>query len=159
MSKTSKTSDTVAQIKSMADEGFSNAQKGFAEAQATVQDNLSKGMKGAEELVSFSQGNLEAVVKAAQIWATGVQELSRQMLTTVQATAEEGMANVKALAGVKSVKEASDLQASFAKASLDKSVAEMQKISTDFYRLAESAAAPLTARVQLAVEKANAFRV
>ncbi len=157
--KTSKIADAAtAQIKTIAEEGFANAQKGFAQAQASAQENLNKGMKSAEELVTFSQGNLEAVVKAAQIWATGLQELSRQMLSTVQASAEEGMANVKALASVKSVKEAGDLQANFAKAALDKTVAGTQKISTDFYRLAEEAAAPITARVQMAVEKANTFR-
>ncbi len=39
-------------------------------------------MKSAEELVSFSQGNFEAMMKAGQIWAAGVQDLQKQFAAT-----------------------------------------------------------------------------
>ena len=40
---------------------------------------MEKAMKTAEELVSFGQGNVEALVKAGQIWAEGVQDLSKRL--------------------------------------------------------------------------------
>jgi phasin family protein len=54
---------------------------------------------------------------------------------------------------VKSVKEAVDLQSSFAKTSIEKAVSETSKITDATVKLAEEAIAPLTARMSLAVEK------
>ena len=110
-------------------------------------------IKTAEEFVAFSQGNVEAVVKSGQIWAAGVQDLSKTVAATAQAQIDEALAAVKALAGVKSLKEAVDLQTSLARASLEKAVAETGKLTDAGMKLAEQTWAPLTARVTLAVEK------
>lgn len=110
-------------------------------------------IKTTEDLVAFSQGNLEAFVKAGQIWAAGVQDLSKSVAATAQAQMEEALATVKALAGVKSLKEAVDLQTSLARASVEKVVTESSKLTDAGIKLAEQTWAPLTARVTLAVEK------
>ena len=109
-------------------------------------------MQTAEEMMSFGQGNLEAVMKSGQIWASGVQDLSRQMAASAKASFDETMATFKALAGVKSFKEAVELQSSLARSSVEKAVAETGKLTDASMKLAEQAAAPLTARVNLAVE-------
>jgi hypothetical protein len=44
-------------------------------------------MKTAEEFVVFGQGNVEALVKSGQIWAAGVQDLTKQVAATAQALA------------------------------------------------------------------------
>ena len=77
-------------------------------------------MKTAEELVSFSQGNLEAILKSGQIWAAGMQDLSKQVAATAQASFDETMSTFKALTSVKSLKDAIDLQASLARATMEK---------------------------------------
>ena len=110
-------------------------------------------IKAAEDFVSFSQGNLEAVIKAGQIWAAGVQDLSKTFAATAQAQVEETLAAVKALSGVKSLKEAVDLQTNLARVSLEKAVTETSKLTDASVKLAEQTLAPLTARVTLAVEK------
>ena len=125
---------------------------------AGVEQNQSKeyvtmAIKTAEDLVAFSQGNLEAVVKSGQIWAAGVQDLSKSFAATAQAQVEEALATVKALGGVKSLKEAVDLQTTLARSSLEKVVAETSKLTDASVKLAEQAMAPLTARVTFAVEK------
>lgn len=110
-------------------------------------------IKTAEDLVAFNQANVEALVKSGQIWAAGVQDLSKTFAATAQAQMEEAMATVKALAGVKSLKDAVDLQSSLAKSSLEKAVAETTKLTEATVKLAEQTLAPLTARVTFAVEK------
>lgn len=115
--------------------------------------NMEKAMKTAEEMVTFGQGNLEAFVKASQIWVAGVQDLSKQVAATAQAQVEQTVATFKALAGVKSLKEAVDLQTSLARTSMEKAVAETGKLTDASLKLTEQALAPLTARVTLAVEK------
>ena len=125
----------------------------FNTATTEVKANMDKAMKTAEELVSFGQGNFEALVKSGQIWATGMQDLGKQVAATAQAQMDQTMATLKALAAVKSFKEAVELQSSLARSSVEKAVTETGKLTDASLKLAEQTMAPLTARVSLAVER------
>jgi len=126
---------------------------GIHTSHAEVTANMEKAMKTAEDLVTFSQGNLEAYVKAGQIWAAGVQDLGKQVAATAQAQLDQTVATFKALAGVKSFKEAVDLQSTLARSTVEKAVADTGKLTDASLKLAEQTLAPITARVTLAVEK------
>ncbi|MCF3945752.1 phasin family protein [Acidiphilium sp. AL] len=143
---------TLASVK----EGMENAAKGFEAQQAKMKEGMAKAMKTTEELVAFGQGNVEAFVKAGQIFASGLQGLSRHIAASAQASVEETVATAKALSGVKSVKEAVDLQSSFARTMMEKAVAETGKLTDASLKLTEQTIAPITARVTLAVEKFGA---
>jgi len=134
-------------------DGMSRAATGFADTQAKVKEGMEKAMKTAEELVAFSQGNLEAMVKCGQIWAAGVQDIGKQMAATAQASFDETMSTFKAMSSVKSLKDAFDLQASLARSTMEKTLAESGKLTDASMKLTEQALAPLTARVNLAMEK------
>ena len=121
--------------------------------QVKVTESMEKAMKTAEELVSFGQGNLEAMIKSGQILATGMQDIGKQVAAQAQARFDESMATFRALGSVKSVKEAVELQASFARSSMEKAMSETGKLTDATFKIAEQAIAPLTARVSLAVEK------
>ena len=133
--------------------GVAGASAGYETIQIEVKTTMENAMKSAEEFVSFSQGNFEAMVKASQIWAAGVQDLGKSVSATAQAQAEAAMGTFKALSGVKSLKEAMDLQASLARSSFETAMNETGKITEASVKLAEQAMAPITARVTLAVEK------
>jgi phasin family protein len=109
-------------------------------------------MKSTEDLVAFGQANMEAFVKSSQIWSAGVQELTKQFATTAKASFEESMSTFKAITTAKSVKEAMDLQTTFAKAALEKAMAESNKLTDASIKLTEQTLAPITARVTMAVE-------
>jgi phasin family protein len=134
-------------------EGAAKATAGFETTQAKMKEGVEKAMKTAEEFVAFSQGNLEAMMKSSQIWATGVQDLSKHMAAAAQASLDESMSAFKALTSVKSLKDAFELQSSFARAALEKSLAESGKLTDASFKLTEQALAPITARVTVAVEK------
>ena len=134
-------------------DGMAQATAGFEETQAKVKEGMEKAMKTAEELVAFSQGNVEAMVKSGQIWAAGVQDICKQMAATAQASFDETMSTFKALTSVKSLKDAIDLQASLARSTMEKTLAESGKLTDASLKLTEQALAPITARVSLAVEK------
>jgi len=134
-------------------EGMEKAAKGFETQQVKVKESVEKAMKTAEELVSFGQGNVEAFIKASQIYASGLQDITKHLTAHSKASMEESVAFTKSLMGVKSVKEAVDLQTGFAKSSIEKAVAETNKVTDASVKLAEQAIAPLTARLTLAVEK------
>ena len=137
-------------------EGMENAAKGFETQQAKMKEGMAKAMKTTEDLVAFGQGNFEAFVKAGQIFASGLQGLSKHIAASTQASVEETVTTAKALAGVKSVKEAVDLQSGFARAMMEKAVAETSAITDASLKLTEQTIAPITARVTLAVEKFGA---
>ena len=134
-------------------EGVDQVTAGFEATQAKMKEGVEKAMKTAEELVAFNQGNIEAIVKSGQIWATGVQDLSKHLAAAAQASLDESMSAFKALAGAKSLKDAFELQSSFARAALEKSLAESGKLTDASLKLTEQTLAPITARVTLAVEK------
>ena len=134
-------------------DGMTRAAAGLADTQAKVKEGMEKAMKTAEELVAFSQGNLEAMVKSGQIWAAGVQDIGKQMAANAQASFDETMSMFKALTGAKSLKDAFDLQSSLARTTMEKTLAESGKLTDASVKLTEQAMAPLTARFSLAMEK------
>jgi phasin family protein len=134
-------------------DGMSRATVGFENTQEKVKEGMEKAMKTAEELMAFSQGNLEAMVRSGQIWASGMQDLGKQIAATAQASFDETMSTFKALTSAKSLKDAFDMQATLARTTLEKTLAESGKLTDASMKLTEQTLAPLTARVTLAMEK------
>jgi phasin family protein len=146
----SKTIDaTVTSLKA----GVAKATASFEATQAQVKQGVEKAVSTAEEIVAFNQGNLEALIKAGQIWSVGVQDLSKHIAAAAQASLDESIATFKALSGVKSLKDAYELQAAYARSTLEKTLAESGKLTDASIKLTEQALAPITARVTVAVEK------
>lgn len=141
------------QIVAVLNDSVAGAFAGFEKPQTEVKSTMDKAVKSAEEFVSFSQGNFEAMMKAGQIWAAGVQDLSKQVAASAQASFDETMAAFKAMSGVKSPKDALDMQASLIRTNLEKAVAETGKITDASMKLAEQAFAPITAQMTAAAEK------
>jgi phasin family protein len=140
---------TVAAMK----DSMSKATSTVEASQLQMKEGITKTMKTAEEVVAFSQGNMEALIKSSQIWSTGMQDISKQMASSLQASYEEAMSAFKALTSVKSLKEAVDLQVGLARSAVEKSVTESSKYTDASFKLAEQAMAPISSRVTLAVEK------
>jgi phasin family protein len=153
-------STAEAAVSQAIDATMSNLKDGVAQAtgesQATeikVKQGMEKVMKTAEEFVTFSQGNVEAVVKSGQIWAAGMQDLTKHIAASAQASFDQTMSTFKAFTSVKSLKDAFELQSAFARSTMEKTMAESGKLTDASYKLTEQALAPITARVSLAVEK------
>ena len=142
------TADTVAAVTSEAVETASSIEP----TKPTITQGIKSMMKSTEDLVAFGQANLEAFVKSGQIWSAGVQELTKQIATTAKASFDESISTFKAMSTAKSVKEAMDLQSNFAKAALEKAMAESNKLTDASIKLTEQTLAPITARVTVAVE-------
>ena len=151
-------------VSKVAAEAAEQAQKvmndGAVQARVAMEKNMDQMTKGAEgifkaaeEAAEFGRGNVEAFTKAAQTWASGSQDLARQYMALAQGLTDHAMEGAKALSSVKSVNEAAELQAKFAQAALEKMVAEGTKLQEASVKLAESAFAPVNARMTMAMEK------
>jgi phasin family protein len=109
--------------------------------------------KAAEEAAEFGRGNAEAVAKATQLYVAGVQDLGKQTFAMLQSLSDHAIDSAKALSGVKSLKDVADLQASYARAAMEKTFSDSAKLQEAALKLAELSFAPLSARMTLAVEK------
>jgi phasin family protein len=157
-------SEIKTDVKKIAAEGTAQAQKIVTEGAANARVAMEKGMeqmtkgaegfmKAAEEVSEFGRGNMEAFTKAAQTWATGTQELARQAMALAQGMTDHTLEGAKALSTVKSLNEAAEIQTKYAKAAIEKAVAESAKMQEAVFKLAEQAVAPISARVTVAMEK------
>jgi phasin family protein len=109
--------------------------------------------KGYEDLAAFGKANFEAFVQANTILAKGVEELSKEFMTLTQASMETAATTAKAVFAAKTLKDVVSLQADFTKSSFDKFVSNSSKLSELGVKVASDAIAPVTARVNVAVEK------
>lgn len=137
----------------------------YDKAVALSKDNVAAAVKagsaayrGYEDVVEFSRQNLDAMVKSGLVVARGLQDINKTLLTLAQEQVEETVAAGKALIGVKTLREVVDIQSGLIKGSVDKLVAESNKISEVGSKLVEEAIAPINARVSVVVEKALAYK-
>jgi phasin family protein len=160
--KTSKRA--IAMVAETATKGAEQAQKfvetSATQARQTMESNMEQVtktaegfFKAAEDAAEFGRGNIEAVTKTAQLLTVGMQDIGKQVFAVTQALTDHAMESAKAMAAVKSLKEAADIQAAFAKASMERSMSEAAKLQEATFKLAETAYAPITARMTLAAEK------
>lgn len=113
----------------------------------------SDSAKKIEDAIAFSKESIEIYLKAGTDYAKGLQDVSKQVLALAQKSVEESVNAGKALTQAKTLKEVVDMQASFAKSSFENLVAESNKLTQTSVKLTEQAIAPVSDRINLAVEK------
>ncbi|HYC03179.1 MAG TPA: phasin family protein [Azospirillaceae bacterium] len=133
------------------------AAKTVDQAVALTKEQVEKVSKQAfqtyDELTAFNKGTVEAVVASSQILAKGFETVSKTWVAFAQSSMEQSVSAAKALMTVKTLREAMDLQAEFARTSFDTLVAETTKVSELSVKVANEAIEPISARVNAAVEK------
>ena len=144
---------TAAYGRMLADESKIGANAAKEKGMEQINRTANGVFKAAEEAAAFGRGNVEALTKATQIYVAGVQDLSRQTMAMVQGLTEQALESAKALSGVRSLKEAAEIQAGLARTAFERSVSEGTKLQETALKVVEQSFAPLSARMTLAVEK------
>ena len=101
----------------------------------------------------FAKGNVEAMVEAGKIVASGLQEMSTSYVAETRSAFEALTADVKELAAVKSPTDFFKLQSELMKKSFESAMAYGSKNSEAMLKLANDAIAPISSRVSIAVDK------
>lgn len=109
-------------------------------------------MQTAEQFVNFGQGNVEALVKSSQIFANGLQDISKLMAATAQTTIDDAMNAFRAMTSVRSLKDATDLQANLARSAVEKALTQSSQVAETSFKVAEQALAPINSRLSLAMQ-------
>lgn len=140
------------------DRTISDMKQGVASATSAQTDMTAKATQAGRDFAVFSQGNMEAIAQASQVFAAGSQDLFRQMTEASQTAMHEMLAGVRAIASAKTPKVMIELQANFARTSAIQAITESARIAQSGVDLAERVSAPLLARTVVAVEVATAQR-
>jgi phasin family protein len=144
----SKTTSTVEAVTTKIKDAFTDAQD---KAKAAFE----KSSASMTEVGAFAKGNVEALVESGKLISTGAQELGKGYVEEVKAGFETLTADVKELAAAKSPTDFFKLQGEIARRSLDTAVAQSSKNAEAMMKLVNEAFAPLSSRINLAVEKIN----
>ena len=110
-------------------------------------------VKGYDELTEMTQKNVEAFVKAGNLWAKGAETIGKAYFNLAQVSAEAGVEAAQAMFAAKTLKDVMDVQTSYTKASIDTMVAEGKKINDMTMKVANEAFEPIQVQVNDAVSK------
>ena len=132
---------------------FSGFQTAMTEAQAKAKAAFEKSSSAMGEVSEFTKGNVEAMVESGKIFAEGCQEIGSAMVAESRTAFETMTGDIKELAAAKSPTDFLKIQSDMLRKNFDTAVAYGSKNSETFLKLMSDAAAPLSGRVSLAVEK------
>lgn len=135
--------------------GMDRLQTLFADAGSKGQEVIEKSRKSAEELTQLTRANVEAMVEAGKIAATGAKSVGENALSRVREGVEQNVAELKSLAQASSPTEFFQLQSEIAKQNFDRLVASFSQLTEASVKLAGEAIQPLSNRAALNAEKIN----
>ncbi len=109
--------------------------------------------KAAEQAAEFGRGNIEAMTSATQTLTSPACRTSASS-TMAHVPGPERACHRKRQGAVrvKCLKEATDIQTNFTKASMERTMTETAKLQEASLKLFEASFAPLSARMSIAVE-------
>jgi len=125
----------------------------FKDVQAQVKTAAGKAGEIARSVAGVQRSAIETVVKAGQIYGEGLQGLATHAVEVNRVQFEDTLAHFRALASVKGVKEALELQAKFARATASRALTEGSAFVEDYLKVTNEALAPVTTKVREAAEK------
>jgi len=124
-----------------------------AEMQGKAQEAYDKGTGMVSEMTDLAKGNVEAIVESGKVLAAGIQDMGKTYADEAKSAYETMTADLKEMAGVKSPTELFQLQGKIMRRNFDLLVATGTKGSEGAMKLANDVIAPISARVNLAVDK------
>lgn len=140
-----------------------NNTSGIQATLAVVQDKtkqaLAKTSTVLGEVREFSQGNVQALVDSGKILANGFQSLSSDAILNARTGFETVSGDIKSLAAVKSPSDFLQIQSDMVRKNFEQAVAFGSKNSEAMLKLLTEAMAPISGRVNLAVDKVRSTSI
>ena len=136
-------------------EGMESTMKNGADA---AKMGFEKAVKGYDQFLGYGKETVEAYAKAANVAAKGAETLNNEIFAYSKQSMEDTIAQTKALMATKSVHEAFELQADFAKTAFETYVSQMTKFSEIFVSTTKDSFAPIQGRVQAWVDTVQTAR-
>lgn len=125
----------------------------FSDMQDRAKAAYEKGAAAVGDLTEFAKGNVEAAVESGKILAGGLQDLGKSAAEEAKSAYELMTADLKELSAIKSPTDLFQMQGRIARRNFDAMVAASSRNADAAMKLAREAFAPLSGRINLAVEK------
>ena len=132
--------------------------KSYDQAISMTKEQVEKAsevfFKSFDEASALNKDSVDAVVKAGEVLTKGAETFGKAYYEIAQASAEASVEATKALMGAKTAKEFVEIQAEFARTSLDNFLSESTRLSEVSVKVANEAFEPLQKQLNTSFEKA-----
>lgn len=132
--------------------GFQNL---FNDAAGRTEQVAKRSRKAAESLADITRGNVDAVVEASRVAATGAQSISQSVIAKSRDNLELAADTVRSMTEAKSPTDLLQLQANFWRGSFDRFVEESASLTESMVKLAGETFQPISTRTSESVERIN----
>lgn len=157
--RTERTTEMNFQPNAFAGFGAFPAAAGFEklvnETTGRSEDVAKRSRKAVEELSDIARGNVDAVVEASRIAASGAQLIAQKALAKSRDNVELAANTVRSMAEAKNPTDLLQLQAEFVRGAFDRFVAESSSMTESMVKLAGESFQPISNRATRNVERFN----
>ena len=108
---------------------------------------------GVDEVANLGRANVEVMLNVSTTFTKGLEDIGKIMFGLAENAAERGVEAAKAMIAAKSMNEVVDLQANYARSTVEQFFADSNRISELGMKVANEVAAPLNERFIVAVER------
>ncbi|SLN43591.1 phasin family protein [Oceanibacterium hippocampi] len=140
-------------IESAIKAGTEAASGQYQKAFAVSQESLDATVRAYSDIAGVNKEQLEAVVAAGKLAAEGGEKVNAEILSMTRTAVDDYFTLARSLVGVKTVKEAFELQSAFAKNVYESYVQGATRISSLGVEVAQAAVEPMGKQFTASVEK------
>ncbi|HYI42706.1 MAG TPA: phasin family protein [Sphingomicrobium sp.] len=157
--RTERTTEVNFQPNAFAGFGAFPAAAGFEklvnETTGRSEEFAKRSRKAVEELSDVARGNVDAIVEASRIAASGAQSIAQKALTKSRDSVELAADTVRSMAEAKNPSDLLQLQAEFVRGAFDRFVSESSNLTESMVKLAGESFQPISNRATRNVERFN----
>ena len=157
--RTERTTEVNFQPNAFAGFGAFPAAAGFEklvnETTSRGEDVAKRSRKAVEELSDIARGNVDAIVEASRIAASGAQSIAQKAIAKSRDNVELAADTVRSMSEAKNPSDLLQLQAEFVRGAFDRFVSESSNMTESMVKLAGEAFQPISNRATRNVERFN----
>lgn len=128
-----------------------------ADTQKNMSEQFDKMSKGFEDMSTFGQENVDALVKSSEIAAKAAEGIGTEMSAYSKKSFEDGVAAAQEFASAKTMTELFEKQTAYAQTAFEGFVNQTTKMNEIFAAAAKDISAPIGARVSAATDAMKSF--
>ena len=138
--QTNQAADTANRMKDAAQTAVKNGTE-------TFKNGMENAVKGYDQVLGFGKENVEAYMRAATVAGKGVETFQNELYLFSKQSVEETLATTKAVLGAKTVHEAVEIQAHFAKSAFEAYVGQVNRLNEILLSTTKEAFEPIQHRI------------
>ena len=136
----------------MTNEATQKVEEFTNEAQKSVEQGVEKMAESMEDLASFNQNNMEAMMAASKRAAKAAEDINAELAAFTKKSYEDSMAAAKEMTSAKSVSELFEKQTNFTKSMMEAFLAQSTKMNELATSAGKECFEPLGQRVNASTE-------